>query len=59
MSITAYARDTIDGEIKGLEFVSSFAITLRQPSWLEERNNERAKTAVDMETNLVFLGEDG
>lgn len=59
MSITTDARDTIDGEIKGLEFVSSFAITFRQPSWLEERNDERAKTTVNMVVDLVFLGEDG
>lgn len=59
MSITTDARDTIDSEIEGLEFVSSFAVTFRQPSWLEERNNERAKTTVNMEANLVFLGEDG
>jgi hypothetical protein len=48
---------TEKSEVERLQFVASLLIPACQTGRLEERNNERTETAVDMQANIVLFSE--
>ena len=57
MCIATDTRNAFHTEVEWCQSIPAFVITCGQPWCIKERYNERTKTAVDVKSDLMLLGE--